>query len=120
MLQLREAAERYLPLEPLVRDTLSAHCWDAPPIAVNLSEAARGLPNNPTWAQGLSDIISKLNSSSLQKAPVQKLVYKELMSKRFGNALNDTFTRRLTSLFDPHELDFQQTILLDRCWATLK
>ena len=39
---------------------------------------------------------------------------------KFGNTLNDTFERRLTSLFLPYELDFQQAILLDRCWVTLK
>ena len=39
---------------------------------------------------------------------------------RFGDTLNDTFERRLTSLFQPYELDFQQAILLDRCWAVLK
>ena len=118
--QLQEAANRYLPLEPLARDTLSVPCWGSPPIAVNLREAACGLPNCPTWAQGLSDIISKMSESNLQKVPIQKLVYKELISNRFSNTLNDTFSRRLTSLFLPYELDFQQAILLERCWGTLK
>ena len=47
-------------------------------------------------------------------------MYKELVANRFGNTLNDTFERRLTSLFQPYELDFQQAILLDRCWIALK
>ena len=51
---------------------------------------------------------------------LQKIVYKELIANKFGKTLNDTFERRLTSLFLPYELDFQQAILLDRCWVTLK
>ena len=121
--QLEEAADRYLPANYVVRDCLSVTCWDSPPIAVNLREAARGLPRHPSWARGLPDFISKLgtsNGGSWQAIPIQKLVYKELVANRFGNNLNDTFERRLNSLFQPYELDFQQAILLDGCWGALK
>ena len=90
---------------------------------MSLRDAARGLPDYPTWTRGLSDVISKLGSSndeSWQHTSSQKTVYKELVANKFGNTLNDTFERRLTSLFQPYELDFQQAILLDRCWAALK
>ena len=104
----------FLPANFVVRECLSVRCWDSPPIAVNLREAARGLPHHPTWARGLPDVISK------PEVPPQKVFYIKLVASRFSNTLNDTFKRRLASLFLPYELDFQQTILLDRCWATLR
>ena len=104
----------FLPANFVVRECLSVPCWDSPPIAVNLREAARGLPHHPTWARGLPDVISK------PEVPPQKVFYIKLVASRFSNTLNDTFKRRLASLFLPYELDFQQTILLDRCWATLR
>ena len=55
--QFKEAAERHLPLEPVGRDTLSVPCWDSPPVAANLWEATRRLPNNSTWAQGRREYI---------------------------------------------------------------
>ena len=121
--QLEEAADRYLSANAVVRNCLSVPCWDSPPIAKNLRDAARGLPDYPTWSRGLSEVISKLgtsNDGSWQHTPIQKTVYKELVANKFGNTLNDTFERRLTSLFQPYELDFQQAILLDRCWVALK
>ena len=114
ILQLEEAADMFLPAYSVVRGYLSVPCWDSPPIAVNLREAACGLPHHPTWARGLPEVISKL------EVPSQKVFYAKLVANRFSNTLNDTFKRRLTSLFQPYELDFQQAILLDRCWATLK
>ena len=105
-MQLEAAADRYLPANSVVRDCLSVPCWDSTPIAVNLREAARGLPKSPTWARGLPDFISKLASSNQQKVAVQKSVYKFLIANRFSNTLNDTFKRRLKSLFQPYELDY--------------
>ena len=80
-------------------------------------------PPPPHLGRGLPDFISKLgtsNSGCWQDIPIQKLVYKKILANRFGNNLNDTFQRRLTSLFQPYELDFQQSILLDRCWGALR
>ena len=74
----------------VVRDFLSVPCWDSLPIAVNLREAARGLTRHPTWARGLSDIISEY------EVPTQKVFYTKLVANSFGNTLNDTFQRRLT------------------------
>ena len=51
---------------------------------------------------------------------LQKLIYDKLISHRFANSLNDTIERRLTSLFLPSPLDFQNSILIERCLDTLK
>ena len=51
---------------------------------------------------------------------MQKLIHDKLISHRFANSLNDTSERRLTSLFLPSPLDFQNSILIERCLDTLK
>ena len=114
--QLHEAAQRFLPLEPLVRGLLTTSIWDSPPLAVNLREAALGLPNNPHWSVNISALLH----SGLLPKQIQKCVYKDLVSSKFGNSLDETFCRRLTSLFHPYDLDFNNSILLQRCWDTLK
>ena len=118
--QLADAAQNFLPLELFVRDYLSTSAWDSPPIAVNLREAFNGLPNHPHWSLGNSDILSKLHCSELGKQCVQKQIYKELISRKFGNKINNTSEKRLTTLFHPYELDFQKSILLPECWCILR
>ena len=60
--QLEEVADRYLSANSVFRNCLSVPFWDSLPIAVNLREASCGLPNNPAWTRGLSDVISKLGT----------------------------------------------------------
>ena len=126
--QLQAAAERWLPLEPLVRDTLTPSFWDSPPIACNLREAARGFPNENQWNEGAAELIQDLFPRGLVFPPpqeqkciaLQKLAYDKLLSHRFANSLIDTIERRLTSLFLPCPLDFQNSIHVERCLDTLK
>jgi len=131
--QLECAALQWLPLEPLVKEKLSTMCWDSPPIALNLREASLGLPKYHLWSKALPDIICSLKyppvlsseprgitSKCYISASVQKFVYSKLISHKFVNSLNDTVTRRLTMLYRPYSLDFQNSILLERCWATLR
>ena len=114
--QLSEAAVRFLPLEPLVRDALTTSCWDSPPLAVNLREAFSGLPNNPNWCISNSELLCKLHRSDIGKMPVQKLLYKELVARRFADSFDDTFQRRLTNLYQPFVLDFNHSISLGSLW----
>ena len=99
--QLEDAADRCLPANAVAKGCLSVSCWDSPPIAVNLRDAAGGLPCHPTWSRGLSEGIREIgttNDGSWRNIPIQKLIYKLLVANRFGNTLNDTFERRLPSL----------------------
>ena len=118
--QLKQAAESCLPLGPLVKEVLTTACWDSPPIALSLSEAAGGMQKEPRWAPALGEVISKLAGNLTSKTPIQKLIYKALASKSFINSLDVTISRRLSGLFQPYSLDFQNSILLDVCFATLK
>jgi len=117
--QLQKAAETCLALEPMVKEVLTHACWDSPPIALSLREAANGMLKEPRWATALSEV-RNLDGNLTSKTPVQKLIYNALASKCFVNSLNDTISRRLSNLFQPYSLDFQNSILLDRCFATLK
>ena len=118
--QLSKAADDFLPLQPLVEDTLSTKCWDSLPLALNLREASRGLPSRPRWCISNSDLLSKLHEEDLKGKPVQNLVYKELVSAKLECTLNDTFERRLADLFHPYDLDFSSSIFLQRCCDILK
>ena len=118
--QLQVAAQEFLPLEPLLRDTLTTSAWDSPPIAVNLREASSGLPHHPRWNLDISGIVHQMHTSESRRFPVQKHIYKEIMSQKFRNRIDDTFQRRLNSLFHPYDLDFGSSILLQRCWGILK
>jgi len=127
--QLQIAAERWLPLEPFVKDTLTPSFWDSTPIACNLREAALGFPNDERWAEGASDLLRSLNGKDISKTPLQKLMYNKLISHRFCNTLSDTVERRLTDLFQPFALDFRDgpwpdsarsEIRLDLCFEILK
>jgi len=127
--QLEAAAERWLPLEPFVKDTLTPAFWDSSPIASNLREAFLGFPNDKRWAKGASDLLRSLNGKEISKAPLQKLMYNKLISHKFCNNLSGTIERRLTDLFQPYALDFQDgpwpeaggsKIHLDLCFGSLK
>ena len=126
--QLEDAALRWLPLEPLIKDTLTPSFWDSPPIACKLKEASRGFPNDIQWGQGAIELLHDLFPRGLVFPPpqeqkciaLQKLIYDKLISHRFANSLNDTSERRLTSLFLPSPVDFQTSILIERCLDTLK
>ena len=128
IVQLEEAAAKWLPLAPLIRDTLTPSFWDSPPIACNLREASCGFPNEGQWSQGATELIHNLFPQGLVFPPpqeqnriaLQKLVYDKFISHRFVNSLHGTIERRLTSLFLPYALDFQNTILLERCLGILK
>ena len=111
--QLRTAAEKYLPLEPLVRDTLTPSFWDSPPIAHSLRDASLGFPSHPHFDISDSELICKIQHSSVGQMPVQKLVYRELISIKHKNCIQDTIQRRLTSLFQPFTLDFRSSISLE-------
>ena len=102
ILQLEEAAYRFLPLEPLVRETLSPPCWDCPPIAVNLREAAHGFPKDPKWGQGLSEVIRKLSRSDVQKGPLQRIIYNTLISNSDLHPLSkgETLKKWLGDIFE--------------------
>ena len=111
--QLQKAAESCLALEPMVREVLTHSCWDSPPIALGLRDAANGMLKDPRWAPALSEVIRSLDGNLTSKTPVQKLIYNALASKSFINSLDDTISRRLSNSFQPYSLDFQNSILLD-------
>ena len=50
--------------------------------------------------------MKKLQTKSLDKVPVQKLVYKELVSKQFNIPLQNHIRRKLNEAFHPYDLDF--------------
>ena len=127
--QLEAAAERWLPLEPFVKDTLTPAFWDSSPLACNLREASLGFPNDERWAKGASDLVRSLNGKEISKAPLQKFMYNKLISHKFCNNLRDTIERMLTDLFQPYALDFidgpspetgGSKIPLDLCFESLK
>jgi len=120
LVQLNTAADFLLPLHPDIRDKLSPPFWDSPPIALTLSQAAQGLPHHPKWDISESDIIKKLQTCRLDKVPVQKLVYKELVSHQFNSPIQDIFCKRLTDAFSPYVLDFNHSIRLHDCFGCLK
>ena len=51
---------------------------------------------------------------------IQKLVYKELVLCQFNSPLQNIFCKRLKEAFNPYELDFDNTILLQDCFCCLK
>ena len=118
--QLNTAADSFLPIHPNIRNSLSPPFWDSPPIALNLSQAAQGLPSHPKWDISNSDVMEKFRSCCLHEVPVQKLVYKELVLGQFNSPLQDIFCKRLEEAFDPYDLDFDNTILLQDCFCCLK
>ena len=118
--QLELAADSLLPIHPAIRNTLSPPFWDSPPLALNLSEAAQGLPTHPKWDISKSDLIIKLQTQEPNKVPVQKLVYKELVSSRFNTPLTHIFEKRLTDLFQPYVIDFDSTIHFQQSFKVLK
>ena len=119
--QLAVAADQWLPLEPLVREKLCTNCWDSPPIACNLREASLGFPNHHQWSKALADIlVSPKFRAPFDSVNIQKAVYNQLVSHRFGYSLDDTIMRRLTKLFHPFTLDFKNSIILERCWCILR
>ena len=73
---------------------------------------------DPT-SSGISDSVYKTLMKNPAALDAGRNIAKAIANK-FGNTLNDTFKRRLTSLFQPYELDFQQAIHLDQCWGALK
>ena len=132
--QLEIAAEQWLPLEPLVRKKLSTNCWDSPPIACNLREASLGLPLHHQWSEALADMFCSQNTNAQvgvlltkyecpnpsDRVKIQKALYNQLASHRFGYSLDDTIMKRLINLFHPFTLDFKNSILLERCWCILR
>ena len=94
--QLSNAATRFLPLEPLVRDTLTLCFWDSSPVALFLRRASLGLPSHPHFDMSSSDLIRRTSmQDDLGKFPVQKLVYNELISIEHVNCIHVTLHRRL-------------------------
>ena len=56
----------------------------------------------------------------LKKVPVQKLVYKELITRRFQSPLEDIFQKRISEAFHNYLLDLDSTIHLRQCFCTLR
>ena len=107
--QLEKAADALLPMHPEIRDCLTPPFWDSPPLALSLSEAARGLPSHPNWDISNSKLIRKLQTRDLAKVPVQKLLYAELTSSRFQDPIRNIFKKRLNKLFHPYDLVWGST-----------
>jgi hypothetical protein len=61
-----------------------------------------------------------LPNKDLQKTPVQKLAYKLLIHTKQKGCISDTIETRLTSLFMPYELNFNDLISLRTCFQVLK
>ena len=61
--QLKVAAERFLPLRPLVKEMLTTDVWDNPPISLHLANAAKGLPEHRHWGTALLDQVNWNNST---------------------------------------------------------
>ena len=123
--QLREAADKWRPLKDALSPHPSPTSWDSPPIACNLEEASLGFPNSYVWELDAVSLRSYITtqickSSAPEKVPIQKFIYQQLICSRFHNTLNETTMRRLDKLFQPYELDFTNTISLERCWDILK
>lgn len=58
---MSSAAIKHLPLEPLVRDTLTPSFWDSPAVALSLRRASLGLPSHPHFDISNSDFIRRTN-----------------------------------------------------------
>ena len=69
---------------------------------------------------GSSWSFSGVQHSNLDKVPVQKLVYKELVQGQFNAPIENIFCKRPTEAFQPYEVDFHNTILLQNCFCCLK
>jgi len=118
--QLEEAADQFLPLRPMVKKTLTPSHWDSPPIALNLSEASKGMPNDRLWADFLPNLVQQLKGSGPLNGPIQKHIYKKIMHAKFSDCLNHTIEVRLTKLFHPFQVDLINSISLSRCAGILK
>jgi len=118
--QLEHAADVHLPLQTLVRNTLTPANWDSPPLAVNLRDASLGFPSHPHFDFSKSDLLCRIKGSDLSKVPVQKLVYDELISIKHAFLIHDTIERRLNKLFQPFTLDFINSISLTASLKLLK
>ena len=120
IVQLEKAAVEHLPLQTLVKDTLTPSCWDSPPLALNLREASLGLPSHPHFDFSKSDLLCRIKGTDVSKVPVQKLVYKQLISIKHRNLIHDTIMKRLIKLYQPFELDFNDSISLNSSLRVLK
>jgi len=118
--QLQTAACEWLPAALVVAETLSPPSWDSPPIAVNLREAALGLPYLPTWTQGAQAALHAIKQNKSSEKSIQKLIYDQLVAHKFRDNFLITLSRRLTSLFLPYTLDFRDSISLEGSLASLK
>jgi len=120
LIQLEKTAAEHLPLQQVVRNTLTPSCWDSPPLALNLREASLGLPSHPHFDFSKSDLLCKINGTDISKIPVQKVVYKELISIKHCNLIHVTIEKRLAKLYQPYELDFNSSISLTASLRLLK
>ena len=105
-----------------------------PPIACNLREASLGFPHHHQWSESLADMFCSQNTNAQfgvlrtkyecpnpsDRVKMQTVVYNQLVSHRFGYSLDDTIMERLINLLHPFTLDFENSILLERCWCVLK
>jgi len=64
---LETAANEWLPAALVVKGTLSPDCWESPPLAVNLQEAAFGLPSLSSWKQGALAALFAIRQQGLKK-----------------------------------------------------
>ena len=106
-------------LRPSIRSTLLP-VFGLPRFALNLYQASLGFPSHPKWDISNSELIRRLHRIDLKKVPVQKFIYKELITRRFQSPLEDIFQKRISEAFHNYVLDFDSTILLRQCFCTLR
>ena len=56
----------------------------------------------------------------MRKNPVQKIIYGKLMETYFAGDLKNILVKRISNMFAPHDLDFDNSIKLDACLEIIK
>ena len=133
--QMRTAAQEHLRLDDIRNNRLYPRFWDSPSFACNLKRAFEGFQEDQKYAIAGNAVVTSFveqNSGAPihpgcrmfnKGKPVQKMVYNNMMKHVFPDTneleLKVLVVKRLTNMFHPFEIEFEQDVDLGLCFAGL-
>ena len=134
--QLQASAYEHLLAQAVAAGKLCPDFWDSPPIALNLKIAFEGFPRDPKLSEPGKEIIRYFMDKNRGRPPapgsevfmkeksLQKYVHGILMNHIFPydetTSIEGLIESRLTKMFHPYDLDFEQVLDIGASLRDLK